>query len=386
MNNKYKMLKTFTFGKRTCHELNRFTVLKRLFLSEAYKCEEAWNQRLNSPLLQKIKPGNMYLDLKHKFSVVGKVYSGNYLYVRLYATCSDKNEDFSSAAKVAALLMLQEDAEHPITNALSIYSCHKYLERPDDWKKPVPPEDTEEEIKVRVKYLRNPFFDDHFDLTDPRDLVGKTLSFQGKQIKNALGRTCQLRGLILYKKYDEVKNLVQNWLETIKDDIVYEEVFNLIDQDNTNISEDGSIKELEGLQDNLKTLKAGPLCKQGLEEAIKSLINAAINEQAEKDISQQCQRYIEWENSRMSLLNQQRKEMEKEKKMAELEEMQRELAERERLLTFFEREEQIEMEIAYKQKQEQNEKKRIERIPKSAKKLRKLIEEEVYTPPEIRKK
>ena len=40
----------------------------RTFLSEAYKCEETWNHRLTSPLLQKIKPINFYIEIDQKYS------------------------------------------------------------------------------------------------------------------------------------------------------------------------------------------------------------------------------------------------------------------------------------------------------------------------------
>lgn len=200
-----------------------------------------------------------------------------------------KRKDYASAAKIASLVMLQEDADHPITNALCVYACHKYLENPDDWKKPEIPQDTsKEEIKVRVEYLRNPYFDDHFDLADPRDLVGKTLSFQGKHRTDALGRTCQLRGLILYKKYDDVLNLIKEWLETIQDKIVYEEVFELIAKDNGNL-QDQDIEKFKLVEAPLALLKEKQNLKENLIETMENLIAAATKEEAEKDISKQCQ-------------------------------------------------------------------------------------------------
>lgn len=199
-----------------------------------------------------------------------------------------KKKDYDSAAKMASLVMLQEDTDHPITNALCIYSCHKYLENPDGWKKPEIPEDTSEEEKVRVRYVRNPYFDDHFDLTDPRDLVGKTLNFQGKHRADALGRTCQLRGLIMYKKYDQVLELMKKWLETIQEEIVYEEVFELISKDNSRVQDQAS-EQLKLVEDQLSILKKKQNHKESLIEAIEAIIRSAVKEEADNDISKKCQ-------------------------------------------------------------------------------------------------
>lgn len=328
-------------------------------MSEAYRCEEAWGRRLESPLLQKIVPSTIYIQLEQKYASVGKVSAVDVdifvnsvtdnLYVdeimkilynlrqsmeatnildsthhaairyllqndyiqELHEVLNDrlnygifpdyfdynmlmdnfiKKKDYASAAKVATLVMLQENADHPITNTLCLYACHKYLENPDDWKKPeIPVEDTStEEVKIRVGYLRNPFFDDHFDLTDPRDLVGKTLNFQGKNMADAIGRTCQLRGLILYKKYDVVLNLIKKWLEMMQDKIVYEEVFELISKDNSGLQEQDAEK-FKLVEAELSILKEKQNLKESFIEAIENLIKTAVNKEAEKDISKQCQ-------------------------------------------------------------------------------------------------
>lgn len=353
------MLKTFRFSHRLCRVCSGpKNVTQRSFLSEAYRCEEAWNRRLESPLLQKIEPMTMFAELDQKYGSVGKVSavdvdifvnsvnddsyvdevmrtlhnlrqstettntldSTHHASIRyflqhdfiqeLHEVLNDrlnygifpdyfdynilidhflKKRDYASAAKIASLVMLQEDANHPITNALCIYACHMYLENPDDWKKPEIPQDTsKEEIKVRVGYVKNPYFDDHFDLTDPRDLVGKTLSFQGKHRMDTLGRTCQLRGLILHKKYDDVLKLIKEWLGTIQEKIVHEEVFELISKDNSNL-QDQDIEKFKLVDASLFLLKEKQNVKENLIETMETLIRAAVKEEAEKDISKQCQ-------------------------------------------------------------------------------------------------
>lgn len=351
------MLKTLNSGRKAYYGFEKVLVQKRSFLSEAYSCKEAWRERLKCPLLNKIKPENLFLDLEHKQSISGKVSAididifantvvekfqidelltlvynlrlsaetsntlesthhaivrylldhdcteeiMNVLHDRLnYGIFPDyvcynilmdtyiKKKDYASAAKIAVLPMLQEDSGNPITNSLSVYSCHKYLENPNDWTQPPPLEDdTKEEIKVRVSYLRNPYFDDHFDLTDPRDLVGKTLAFYGKIMNNTLGRTCQLRGLILYKKYKDVLKLIEQWMNEVKENIVYEEVFDLIKKDNEHIPEDQVTNEFKAVISQLDTLKAASVCKDNLTEAVKNEVTSMVDKQAAIDIAEQ---------------------------------------------------------------------------------------------------
>ncbi|XP_050452939.1 28S ribosomal protein S27, mitochondrial-like [Cataglyphis hispanica] len=449
------MLKTLRYSQRLCRVCSgsKNVTQKRSFLSEAYRCDEAWSRRLDSPLLQKIKPMTMFAELEQKYGSAGKVNavdvdifvnsvtddsyidevmktlhnlrqsteatnildSTHHAAIRyflqhdfiqeLHEVLNDrlnygifpdyfdfnmlmdhflKRKDYASAAKIASLVMLQEDAGHPITNAFCIYACHKYLENPDDWKKPEIPQDTsKEEIKVRVKYLRNPYFDDHFDLTDPRDLVGKTLNFQGKHRMDALGRTCQLRGLILYKKYDDVLKLIKEWLEVIQDNIVYEEIFELISKDNSNL-QDQDFEKFKLVEASLSLLKEKQNLKENLNETIENLITAAVKEEAEKDISKQCQIYSDWEHVRASILQTQIKAIEKERRIANVEKIKKELKEREQLLTFFDNEEALELQIEKIQEKERKEDERIRKMPKSEKKLRALITAESYIPPDIK--
>ncbi|XP_070166157.1 small ribosomal subunit protein mS27 [Polyergus mexicanus] len=448
------MLKTLRFSQRLCRVCSgsKNVTQRRSFLSEAYRCEELWSRRLESPLLQKIEPMTMFAELEQKYGSVGKINavdvdifvnsvtddsyidevmkilhnlrqsteasnildSTHHAAIRyflqhdfiqeLHEVLNDrlnygvfpdyfdynmlmdhfvKRKDYASAAKIATLVMLQEDTGHPITNAFCIYACHKYLENPDNWKKPEIPQDTsKEEIKVRVKYLKNPYFDDHFDLTDPRDLVGKTLNFQGKHRTDALGRTCQLRGLILYKKYDDVFKLIKEWLEMIQDKIVYEEIFELISKDNSNL-QDQDFEKFKLVEAPLSLLKEKQNLKENLNETMEDLIRAIVKEEAEKDISKQCQAYSDWEHIRASILQTQIKAIEKERRVANIEKIKKELKEREQLLTFFDNEEALELRIERIQEKERKEDERIHKMHKSEKKLRALITAESYIPPDI---
>lgn len=446
------MLKTLKYGRKVC-EFQKAVALNRSFLSDAYRCEEAWQARLKSPLIQRIKPENFFLDLEHKQTTTGHVSSIdidifantvvekyqteelltlihnlrltaetsntlesthhavvryllnhdateeliNVLHDRLnYGIFPDhvcynllmdaclKRKDYASAAKFAVLPMLQEDSEHPITNALCLYSCHKYLEKPSDWVKPQPPEDeSKEEIRVRVNYLKPDYFDDHFDLTDPSDLVGKTLAFYGKIMNNTLGRTCQLRGLILYKKYEDVSKVVEQWVSDVKGETVYGEVFELVKKDTEDVTGENVTEEYKAAMAQLEALKATSLCKDGLTEALENEVKTAVEKQARIDMDEQMKKYTEWENVRASVLDKQMQELKRQNKVAVLKKMKESLVEQEKLLTFFEHEEEIELKLEEIEQREEAEMQRVLAMPHAARKLKKLEKEEEYVPPKI---
>lgn len=446
-----KMLKIFKSGRKVYHKT---VVQKRSFLSEAYQCQEAWKSRLQSPLLQKFKPEDLFITLDGQFLAHGKVSAVdvdifantvkskeqteellnilerlrksaettntldsthhavirylfdndctqelmNVLHNRLkYGIFPDyvcynmlmdeyiKKEDYASAAKIAVLPMLQEDTDHLITNALSIYACHKYLENPDAWQKPPElVEDTKEEIKIRVRYLRNPFFDDHFDLTDPFDLVGKTLAFQGRFMNNALGRTCQLRGLILYKKYQDASNSIKQWLNEVEGDVLYSEVFELIEKDKEKVfKEEAAANEFERLMSEVSVLKGKTLCKDSLIEALKNNIKSAVEKQHDIDVNEQLQKYTEWEEKRNLILDKQIELINQKAIRLEIRKLKEEMKRQERYLTFFENEEQIELEIEKIEAQEKKEMDKVLKIYGAEEKLKKLKREAEYIPPMI---
>lgn len=349
---------------RACEQLGlklkNLSTLNRTFLSPAYRCDEEWSKRLESPLLKKVDLESLYVALNQKYSQNGKahavdidIYANaivegnqeideltdllhklrmstetsktlesthhavvrcfihsdrvddliNILHDRLnYGIFPDhfafnilidslvKRKDYTSAAKAAVLLMLQEDAENQISNALALYSCHMHLKHPENWKEPEPVvDDSKEEVKVRVKYIRNPFFDDHFDLQKPAHLVGKTLAFFGKNLGDTLGRTYQLVGLTLYGKYQAASSLIKEWNRKKTKQVCYAEGLDLIKTELSKIPEAEVTDEVKALLADIKTLEAGDLVRDNLDEAIEIRVREIVSQEAEKDISTQRQ-------------------------------------------------------------------------------------------------
>lgn len=78
------------------------------------------------------------------------------------------------------------------------------------------------------------------------------------------------------------------------------------------------------------------------------------------------------------------KAIEIQNRIANIERIKKDLKDREQLLTFFDNEEQIELEIEKIEEKERKEDERIRAIHGSEKKLRKLIAAGTYIPPDVK--
>lgn len=83
------------------------------------------------------------------------------------------------------------------------------------------------------------------------------------------------------------------------------------------------------------------------------------------------------------MLKEQQAMLDKQLRLENIKKIKEELEKKERLLTFFENEEQIELEIEKKQEIVKQEDERLARKPYVVKKLKKLVEQEVYVPPSV---
>lgn len=207
-----------------------------------------------------------------------------------------KDNDFESAATIAGLLMLQEDFESPIAEEFALYSTYKYLSIPIE---PKPKEEAVaketsgkkkkiEEIKIRVAFLRNPFFDEHFDLTDLRMIAGKTLAVLTSEKNDATSLDCNLLGLVSFKKYDKANNVVQKLVEKGS---VYKETVDAI----KNIIEtyDGENKDnLQKLENISSALNAITIVDESMEKDIKKKLLDTINKFETEEIEEQIQVYL----------------------------------------------------------------------------------------------
>ncbi|XP_011498350.1 PREDICTED: uncharacterized protein LOC105362585 [Ceratosolen solmsi marchali] len=445
-----KILYGLKLNEKFLLSLRKVPKVRRTFLSEAYQCQEAWNNRLKNSLLSKINVDDFYLELNNKvesnilvpaididiftncvqkhnyveeignllhklrlttetsntldsthhavvryFIDMGEAQSllsilndrlnygifCDYLCYNLLMDHFIKKQDFASAAKTATFMMLQEEFDNPISNALAIYSCHNYLKNPDTWIEKDPEtlkNEPKEEIKIRVKYLRNPYFDDHFDLWKPSDLVGKTLWWIGETMNDVIGRSCQLRGLILYNKYSEAIELLKKWKDEEIQNVVYKETIPLIENDAPDmfISGENSTESQRECQLLITDLQHSDLNNGNMDEDITNLVKKAVDAHSQEDITNQVQIYEEWIDVRMKILREQHKEREKQQRLANIENIKKELEEKEQLLTFFDNEDKIELQIEQK----------LEKEKLLYGEVKVTKQEEDYVPPEIKKR
>lgn len=78
------------------------------------------------------------------------------------------------------------------------------------------------------------------------------------------------------------------------------------------------------------------------------------------------------------------KAIEIQNRIANIERIKKDLKDREQLLTFFDNEEQIELEIEKIKEKERQEDERIRAMHGSERKLRKIIAAETYIPPDVK--
>lgn len=80
------------------------------------------------------------------------------------------------------------------------------------------------------------------------------------------------------------------------------------------------------------------------------------------------------------------KAIDREKRIANINKIKEDLKMREQLLTFFDKEEDIELKIEKIEERERKKDEHVRSIPRSAKKLRELVAAETYIPPDVKSK
>ncbi|XP_063823462.1 uncharacterized protein LOC135073275 [Ostrinia nubilalis] len=281
------------------------------------------------------------------------------------------SSNFEQAANVAALIMLQEEYENEISNALCQYACYKYVMNYSRPEEPQVVEDKKkkvDEIKIRVKFLRNPYFDDHFDIKDVFTLSGKTLAWISERKVDNTNLNLQIIGWLIYKKYDKLLHLCNTNAknESFK---TFPELIDLFKKE-INFADQDSKSKLEACISILENVNQVDL---SLEECIKNSIENAINKSQTRDIESQKQIFQSWREIREKKLEEQTKRLDRAKRIEAINYKQKDLQVEEQKLWFFENEEAIDLEIEEKEQTTRS---------NSKKKSIKAVDED-YIPPEI---
>lgn len=332
-------------------------IQRQTFLTNDYKCSEAWNAQTSTPILTKVNLNDFYNVLDQNFSSKGVISaidvdifanasndrtyleelkdllhklrlsaetgstleSTHHATVRNYIEFDhieelvdmlqdplsfglfldeftanillDKlivSEKYELAAKVASTIMLQEEFSNDITCALCQFACYKYFNTPRAVPEPVAPAPSGkpkkvEEIKIRVKFLRNPYFDDHFDMKDTLLLAGKTLAWISERSNDNLNNNLQILGWLMYKKYDKLLTYCENFAESPSSKVDKEVMEQMKIESNMDAEAKEALDKCILLMGKLKPTEIS------LEESLKITIENAINKMQNSDISKQKQ-------------------------------------------------------------------------------------------------
>lgn len=345
----------FTLKKSLFPLAIRQLCMTKSFLTDAYRCNEVWQERLNCSVLKKVNPEELYYKLSSIFennlkqinavdldifanSLTDDLYIGeledlirkfrlsaqagtllpsthhavirlfielgnmsdlikilknridygifpDYYLCNLLMDTSLKENNFRNAAVIATNQMLQEEFNNDITKSLGLYSCLKYITNPTDWeetstvveeeKQNVNDDSDDEVTRVRVDFIRNPYFDDHFDLIDGDHLVGKTMLAISKNDNTVLGNSFKVIGLAYYNKW----NALENYLEKCSNAIHTEAVDLLVASIDKRLPENA-----EKLKNAFAKLK---IDNKSLSEEITNVVNEAVDKNEKNEIQLQ---------------------------------------------------------------------------------------------------
>lgn len=245
------------------------------------------------------------LDDRLSYGVFLDTYTANLTLDRLL-----KLKQYRRAAKIATLLMLQENFDNAITRTLSLYACYKYLENPEPLDEPIKPSADEleaaaiaaaaeeaakndpkaklkrkkkpEEIRIRVKFLRNEFFDDHFDLKNSLHLVGKTFQMIGRHYDGTtIGNSLSLLGLGFYEKYADGIQFIES-LNGSND--LYAESIETMKKHLETVKDRENDEQFKSFVETVNKLTSS---KTGLADAIDNLARDAVKENETREIDEQ---------------------------------------------------------------------------------------------------
>ncbi len=271
-----------------------------------------------------------------------------------------KEGDFEAAFEVVRLMMLQEDAGNEVTRTLALHTLlhlfnndvvmtsekEKGEESSASAQEDPPAEEEvdDEDIEyIRVPYLTNAYFDDHFDLTKRAHLFGKSLYFFGLHVAGSanaaqedriLGATAQIIGLLYYQKWEKLERLLLTkgrlQGQTISEEAV--KVALKLQQEETTEEKKAVISSVVSRIESLPKLSTS-------ERSLSSLMAvrlAALPSLEAADIAAQQALFARFESTRLSAITAQLNRLLAEQRQSEIEQKRGELEAKRRLYYFFE--------------------------------------------------
>ncbi|KRX75530.1 Protein MEF2BNB -like protein, partial [Trichinella sp. T6] len=353
-----------------------FQCSKRFLLSAAYDCSEEWRKRLEAPIFKNVDTDEFITDLRKQFlgkkvaspidldvavnlvqrkdhldelkSCIYKIRhtkmsasilpSTHHALVRsfLHLGCEDlfmemiddpdkfsckniKTEEYCNVATKIACHMMKQEEFRLSTCWLSVYSCLKWLFSGDQSWITIPctfrnmNNEEEEDLIFKIPYLKNPVFDDHFDLEEPRQLVGKTILWMSEHLPDSPAiHSCRALGLKLWNKHDRLVKLLKQYCET------------------SDLQLHADAKLVNKIKDSAH------FTNDSLEASFFDQMNKELPELEKIDISEQIDLISSWNQSRIQLLENKVRQIYLKKRLAEIAELRKKLTEEREVVFFFE--------------------------------------------------
>lgn len=317
------------------------------------------------------------LNHRTQFGVFLDNYTANLLLDKLI-----KEKNFKLGARFATIFALQEDFSNEITTAMSLYVCHQFLSslepfddlvvKPAEVVEEVPKsKKKKEEIRIRVRYIKNPFFDDHFDLDNSNHLLGKTFLYLADEVcesNEVLSNSLNILGYSLYEKFEEGNK----FLAKAKGKTFFKETVEFV-KDFANSNEDWKSNEAAG--QFFETVQGLSTKDESVHKLIESMMEQAVQKQAAKDMEEQAKIYAGWIEEREEKLHNEINRFSRIQRLYNVEKVQKDLEDEERKLWFFENEDKLDLEIDAK----------VVRYPKRwfGKHKKPRVVDENYIPPDV---
>jgi small subunit ribosomal protein S27 len=195
-----------------------------------------------------------------------------------------------------------------------------------------------------VYYLRNDYYDEHFDMRNLERLCGKTIYFSGTYLKSldpTLTNSFRIYGLLVQNKFDKAITLLQDLPKGSKGKIyqfVIDEMKRVVD----GLSSDQQTQnEYNDFLQKWKSLnkKDEKIDKTNINftELVEEQLKKVSNKQTGLDSTAQTKLFKDWLVEQKELFNQQNHFYKVEAKLKEIAKVLDKLEEQEDVLTFFDR-------------------------------------------------
>lgn len=274
------------------------------------------------------------------------IFPDTYIYNILMDQClNEKNLEYGF--DVVKLMMLQEDSGNEISKTLALhilnqlYTQNAFKVEPEIENTEKVPEEEEDEDEIeyiRVPFLTNAFFDNHFEITNRNHIFGKSLYFFGYEVGKStkhedqiLSYTSQLIGLIYYQNWTKLHKVLDRIIQnkTLK---ITNDVSSVVQNHLSSLKDETILNELKQVSSKISQI---PTEDTTMTKLINDRCQLLPSYEAQ-DIESMLQMFEQFEKKRVDTLQSQMDELLCKQKEKELEDKQKDLEQKKRLYYFFE--------------------------------------------------